>query len=75
MFGDTFFIGISGSQLKVSEVAVVDEYLYAACNDFGGIKNIDAKSENGKSTINIEFDTDIDLDNAGLLILTSVKYI
>ena len=37
-FGDTFFIGISGSQLKVSEVAVVDEYLYAACNDFGGIK-------------------------------------
>ena len=29
-----------------------------------GIKNIDAKSENGKSTINIEFDTDIDLDNA-----------
>ena len=37
-FGDTFFIGISGSQLKVSEVAVVDEYLYAACNDFGGRK-------------------------------------
>ncbi len=29
-----------------------------------GIKNIDAKSENGKSTINIEFDTDIDLDDA-----------
>ncbi len=37
-FGDTFFIGISGSQLKVSEVAVVDDYIYAACNDFGGIK-------------------------------------
>ncbi len=29
-----------------------------------GIKNIDAKSENGKSTINIEFDTEIDLDDA-----------
>ncbi len=29
-----------------------------------GIKNIDAKSENGKSTINIEFDTKIDLDDA-----------
>ena len=29
-----------------------------------GIKNIDAKSENGKSIINIEFDTEIDLDNA-----------
>jgi len=29
-----------------------------------GIKNIDSISENGRSTINIEFDTDIDLDNA-----------
>ncbi len=29
-----------------------------------GIKNIDAKSENGKSTINVEFDTEIDLDDA-----------
>ena len=29
-----------------------------------GIKNIDSTSENGKSKINIEFDTDIDLDNA-----------
>ena len=29
-----------------------------------GIKNIDSKSENGKSTIKIEFDTVIDLDDA-----------
>ena len=29
-----------------------------------GIKNIDSKSENGKSTISIEFDTAIDLDDA-----------
>ena len=29
-----------------------------------GIKNIDSVSENGRSTINIEFDTDIDLDAA-----------
>ena len=29
-----------------------------------GIKNIDSVSENGRSTINIEFDTDINLDNA-----------
>jgi HAE1 family hydrophobic/amphiphilic exporter-1/multidrug efflux pump len=29
-----------------------------------GIKNIDSVSENGRSTINIEFDTDIDLDSA-----------
>ena len=29
-----------------------------------GIKNIDSISENGRTTINIEFDTDIDLDAA-----------
>ena len=29
-----------------------------------GIKNIDSKSENGSSTINVEFNTDINLDNA-----------
>ena len=29
-----------------------------------GIKNIDSKSENGRSSINIEFDTDIELDDA-----------
>ena len=29
-----------------------------------GIKNIDSVSENGRSTINIEFNTDIDLDAA-----------
>ncbi len=29
-----------------------------------GIKNIDSKSQNGRSTIKIEFDTSIDLDNA-----------
>jgi len=29
-----------------------------------GIKNIDSKSSNGRSTIKVEFDTSIDLDNA-----------
>jgi hydrophobe/amphiphile efflux-1 (HAE1) family protein len=29
-----------------------------------GIKNIDSKSENGRSIINVEFDTSINLDNA-----------
>ena len=37
-FGDTFFIGISGSQIKVSEVTFLDGYIYAACNDFGGVR-------------------------------------
>ena len=29
-----------------------------------GIKNIDSTSENGRSTINVEFETDINLDSA-----------
>ena len=43
-FGDTFFIGISGSQIKVSEVTFLDGYVYAACNDFGGIRKALASS-------------------------------
>ena len=47
---------------------IVDEEVTQVIEDViggaEGIKNIDSKSENGKSTINIEFDTDIDLDDA-----------
>ena len=47
---------------------IVDEEVTQVLEDViggaEGIKNIDSKSENGKSTIKIEFDTDIDLDNA-----------
>ncbi len=47
---------------------IVDESVTQVLEDViggaEGIKNIDSKSENGKSTINIEFDTSINLDNA-----------
>ncbi len=47
---------------------IVDEEVTQVLEDViggaEGIKNIDSKSENGKSTINIEFDTEIDLDDA-----------
>ena len=47
---------------------IVDESVTQVLEDViggaEGIKNIDSKSENGKSTINIEFDTKIDLDDA-----------
>ena len=47
---------------------IVDESVTQVIEDViggaEGIKNIDSKSENGKSTINVEFDTKIDLDNA-----------
>ena len=33
-----------------------------------GIKNIDSKSEYGKSTINIEFDPEIDLDDVQMIL-------
>ena len=48
--------------------AIVDQEVTQVLEDViggaEGIKNIDSKSENGRSTINIEFDTSIDLDNA-----------
>ena len=47
---------------------IVDEEVTQVLEDViggaEGIKNIDSKSENGKSTISIEFDTAIDLDDA-----------
>ena len=37
-FGDTYFIGNGGSQIKVNQTAVFQDYIYAACNDNGGIR-------------------------------------
>jgi len=59
-------------QVKVeyssASAPIVDEEVTQVIEDViggaEGIKNIDSKSENGKSTINIEFDTEIDLDDA-----------
>jgi len=53
---------------KSASASVVDQEVTQVVEDViggaAGIKNIDSKSENGRSTINVEFDTSIDLDNA-----------
>ena len=51
----------ASSQIVDEEVTQVLEEVIGGAE---GIKNIDSISENGKSKINVEFDTDIDLDNA-----------
>ncbi len=37
-FGDTYFIGNGGSQIRVSQTAIFEDYIYAACQDNGGIR-------------------------------------
>ncbi len=53
---------------RSAAAAIVDQEVTQVMEDViggaEGIKNIDSKSENGRSTINIEFETNIDLDNA-----------
>jgi len=53
---------------KSASASIVDQEVTQVVEDViggaEGIKNIDSKSENGRSTINVEFDTSIDLDNA-----------
>jgi HAE1 family hydrophobic/amphiphilic exporter-1/multidrug efflux pump len=53
---------------KSAAASIVDQEVTQVVEDViggaEGIKNIDSKSENGRSTINIEFDTSIELDNA-----------
>ena len=51
----------ASSQIIDEEVTQVLEEVIGGAE---GIKNIDSSSENGKSKINIEFETNIDLDNA-----------
>ena len=51
----------ASSQIVDEEVTQVLEEVIGGAE---GIKNIDSISENGKSKINVEFDIDIDLDNA-----------
>ena len=53
---------------KSAAASIIDQDVTQVMEDViggaEGIKNIESKSENGRSTINIEFDTSIDLDNA-----------
>ena len=53
---------------KSASAPIIDQEVTQVIEDVvggaEGIKNIDSKSENGSSTIKVEFNTDIDLDNA-----------
>jgi len=53
---------------KSAAASIVDQEVTQVVEDViggaEGIKNIDSKSENGRSIINVEFETSIDLDNA-----------
>ena len=53
---------------KSASAPIIDQEITQVIEDVvggaEGIKNIDSKSENGSSTINVEFNTDINLDNA-----------
>ena len=55
-------------EYKSASAPIIDQEVTQVIEDVvggaEGIKNIDSKSENGSSTINLEFNTDIDLDNA-----------
>ncbi|MBR9845054.1 MAG: ABC transporter substrate-binding protein [Algicola sp.] len=45
-FGDTYFIGSGGSQIRVTQTTVVDGFVYAACRDNTGIKRGDLSNPN-----------------------------
>jgi hypothetical protein len=45
-FGDTYFIGNGGTQIKVNQVTVLGTNIYAACSDNNGIKIADLTSPN-----------------------------
>ena len=45
-FGDTYFIGNSGGQIKVSETVIYGEFIYAACADNNGLKKAIYTSNN-----------------------------
>ena len=53
---------------KSAAAPIVDQEVTQVVEDViggaEGIKNIESKSENGRSTISVIFDTEIDLDNA-----------
>ncbi|MBT8394865.1 MAG: ABC transporter substrate-binding protein [Flavobacteriaceae bacterium] len=45
-FGDTYFIGNLGSQIKVSETVIFGDYIYAACTDSNGLRKAIYSSNN-----------------------------
>ena len=51
----------ASAEIVASEITEIIEDVVGGAE---GIKNIDSTSENGRSTINVEFETDINLDSA-----------
>ena len=45
-FGDTYFIGSGGSQIRVTQTTVVNGFVYASCRDSNGIKRADILNPN-----------------------------
>ncbi|NOY48519.1 MAG: ABC transporter substrate-binding protein [Chlorobi bacterium] len=45
-FGDTYFIGNGGSQIKVTQTAIFEDYIYAACSNNSGIRKGSLDSSN-----------------------------
>ena len=45
LFGDTYFIGNNGGEIRVNQTAVFNGFIYASC-DFNGIRKANLTSEN-----------------------------
>lgn len=45
-FGDTYFIGNNGTQIKVNETAIFNNFIYAACSDNNGIRKAEVSNPN-----------------------------
>ncbi|WP_425076597.1 two-component regulator propeller domain-containing protein [Psychroserpens sp. S379A] len=45
-FGDSYFIGSGGTQIRVTQTTVYENFIYAACRDLNGIKRADLSNSN-----------------------------
>jgi len=45
-FGDTYFLGNGGSQIRVNQVSVLNNEIFAACSNNNGIKKADLNNPN-----------------------------
>ncbi len=45
-FGDTYFIGNAGSQIKVNQTAIFNGYIYAACSNNNGLRKASITNPN-----------------------------
>ncbi|WP_412559712.1 ABC transporter substrate-binding protein [Winogradskyella sp. MIT101101] len=45
-FGDTYFLGNGGSQIRVNQVSVLNDEIFAACSNNNGLKKADLNNPN-----------------------------